>query len=65
MSANGDFTPTAIGRWVALGTTQLIFGLPLSAIDSLFKLPATTANGVAIDQRTLRNMPSTSTLIIE
>ena len=36
-----------------------------ATIDSLFKLPATTANGVAIDQRTLRNMPYTSTLIIE
>lgn len=65
LPANGVFTPPAIGRWAEVVTTQLIFGAPLSAIDSLFKLPATTNNGVAIDQRTLRNMPYTSTLIIE
>ena len=34
-------------------------------IDPLFKLPAGIVGGVPIDQRTLRNMPYTSTLIIE
>ena len=35
-----------------------------STLSALLKLPA-TFNGAAIDQRTLRNMPYTSTLIIE
>ncbi|MDB4587636.1 hypothetical protein N9098_00715 [bacterium] len=56
----------AVGRWgEVVGSEQFVDGIYDMSIDSLFKLPATTANGVAIDQRTLRNMPYTSTLIIE
>jgi len=53
-------------QWNSLVSQELFFrDFTRATIDSLFKLPATTANGVAIDQRTLRNMPYTSTLIIE
>jgi len=53
-------------QWSQTVSQELFFRDSTRAtIDSLFKLPATTANGVAIDQRTLRNMPYTSTLIIE
>ena len=68
LPADGDFNPPAIGRWPEVVINQLIFGAFLSqdAIDGLFKLPATSAvSGDPIDQRTLRNMPYTSTLIIE
>ena len=53
-------------QWNQTVSAELFFRDSTRAtIDSLFKLPATTINGVAIDQRTLRNMPYTSTLIIE
>ena len=56
-----------VGRWgqIVVADTILSVGRTYSwSIDGLFKLPA-TFNGAAIDQRTLRNMPYTSTLIIE
>ena len=53
-------------QWNQTVSAELFFRDSTRAtIDSLFKLPATTINGFAIDQRTLRNMPYTSTLIIE
>jgi len=63
---NGPGAKNAVGRWgEVVGSEQFVDGIYDMSIDSLFKLPATTINGVAIDQRTLRNMPYTSTLIIE
>ena len=62
---NGPGAKNAVGRWgEVVGSEQFVDGIYDMSIDSLFKLPATN-NGVAIDQRTLRNMPYTSTLIIE
>jgi len=55
----------AIGRWGEIvGAEQVFSQIYNWSIDGLFKLPASN-NGTAIDQRTLRNMPYTSTLIIE
>ena len=55
----------AVGRWGEIvGSEEFVDRIFSKSIDGLFKLPA-TFNGAAIDQRTLRNMPYTSTLIIE
>ena len=62
---NGPGAKNAVGMWgEVVGSEQFVDGIYDMSIDSLFKLPA-IGYGVAIDQRTLRNMPYTSTLIIE
>jgi hypothetical protein len=52
-------------QWAQYLNAELFFhGDAPSTFNSLFKVPASNI-GTAIDQRTLRNMPYTSTLIIE
>ena len=46
-------------------TADLIFNGNSRPIDTLFKLPSTVLGQPIADRRTLRNMPYTSTLIIE
>ena len=60
-------TGRSIGRWGELVDSESFFReIYRGSIDGLFKLPATSAvSGDPVDQRTLRNMPYTSTLIIE
>lgn len=53
------------GSFQSMLVAELIFDGNSRPIDTLFKLPSTVLGQPIADRRTLRNMPYTSTLIIE